>query len=371
MSNISQRLDLRQSQNLVMTPQLQQAIKLLQLSNVELSEFVEEELAENPLLEKKESEETSELPEKESEDLSDTLQDKFDESWTGNETEAASEQDFSSAGSSMMDTGAGGSQTFDTLDNAFENSISKPDSLREHLLKQLHVSFEDPRDQMIGALLIDLVDEAGYLRADTQELSGRLDCSEERITHLMDEMRGFDPTGVFARDLQDCLALQLEEQGKLDGPMKILLENLTLLADHDHTALAKKCDVNETYLQDMIGDIRALNPKPAENFSHEIVQTVIPDVLMKRLPKHLGGGWRVELNGETLPKVLINNEYYTQVAGAAKSKKDKEYLSNQLASASWLVKALDQRAQTIVKVAGEIVERQDAFLITELNFWCR
>jgi RNA polymerase sigma-54 factor len=173
---------------------------------------------------------------------------------------------------------------------------------------------------------------------------------------------------VFARDLQECLAIQLDEQDKLDTPMKTLLANLKMLADHDMAGLAKKCDVNETYLQDMIADIRALNPKPASNYDHMVVQTVVPDVLMKKLPKHLGGGWRVELNADTLPKVLVNNEYYTEVAKTAVAKKDKEYLSSQLNNANWLVKALDQRAQTIIKVAGEIVEQQDAFFNFGIEF---
>jgi RNA polymerase sigma-54 factor len=181
-------------------------------------------------------------------------------------------------------------------------------------------------------------------------------------------MKGFDPTGVFARDLQECLALQLDEQGKLDSPMKILLANLSMLADHDMKGLAKKCDVNETYLADMIADIRALNPKPAADFENPVTQTAIPDVLMRKMPKNLGGGWKVELNSDTLPRVLVNNEYYTQVAGASKDKKDREYISTQLANANWLVKALDSRAQTILKVAADLVEKQQDFFTFGIEF---
>ena len=134
-----------------------------------------------------------------------------------------------------------------------------------------------------------------------------------------------------------------------------------MLADHDFQNLADVCKVNTTYLKDMIGDIKSLNPKPAGDFEHIVVQTAIPDVLMKKLPKNLGGGWRIELNTATLPKVLVNNQYYKEVASTATQKKDKEYLTNQLASANWLVRSLDQRAQTILKTAAEIVEQQDAF----------
>jgi RNA polymerase sigma-54 factor len=181
-------------------------------------------------------------------------------------------------------------------------------------------------------------------------------------------MKGFDPTGIFAADLAECMALQLEERGQLDEPMRTLLENLNMIADHDFKALADKCGVNETYLQDMLGEIRSLNPKPAAEFDHLVVQTAIPDVLMKRLPKNLGGGWRVELNTETLPRVLVNNEYYTEVAKSATQKKDKEYLSTQLQNANWLIRAMDQRAQTILKVAAEIIEQQDAFFNYGIEF---
>jgi RNA polymerase sigma-54 factor len=351
MNEIFQRLDLKQSQNLVMTPQLQQAIKLLQLNNLEIAEFIEEEIAENPLLEKKEAEPNE----------ADAIKEAKDE-----KPEAASE-DFD-AGSAMADMGTGGSTNFDKLDNAFENSMSKPKTLRDHLIEQLHVSFNDPRDQMIAVLLIDQLDEAGYLRTNVIELSEQLGCSIERIDRLLDIMKQFDPTGIFACDLEECLALQLEEQGKLEAPTKILLNNLKLLADHDHQKLTKLCDVNEAYLQDIIGDIKSLNPKPAGDFDHIVIQTAIPDVLMKKLPKNLGGGWRVELNNDTLPKVLINNQYYKEVLNTATQKKDKEYLSNKLSSANWLVRSLDQRAQTILKVAAEIIEQQDGFFLYGIEF---
>ncbi|MCI5059961.1 MAG: RNA polymerase factor sigma-54 [Alphaproteobacteria bacterium] len=354
MSDISQRLDLKQSQSLVMTPQLQQAIKLLQLNNLEITELVEEELAQNPFLEKKEKDPAESAPS--SEDNVEKAQ------------SAQTPDDDFDAGSAMASVGAGGNTSFEKLDNAFENSMSEDQTLREHLIEQLYVAFTDPKDKMIGALLIDQLDEAGYLRTSVTELSEGLGCSTERIGRLLDVMKQFDPSGIFARDLEECLRIQLEDQGQYDKPMAVLLDNLKLLADHDHKALADKCGVNETYLKDMIEEVRSLNPKPASDFDHIVVQTAIPDVLMKRLPKNLGGGWRVELNTETLPRVLVNNIYYKEVAKSASNKKDKEYLNNQMASANWLVRSLDQRAQTILKVAAEIVEQQDAFFNYGIEF---
>ncbi len=366
MSTINQRLDLRQSQNLVMTPQLQQAIKLLQLNNVELAEYIEAEIAQNPLLEKKEAESDTPALDTGPSEERDNVQDDFDSNWTGNENEQPKATTDFDAGSAVI--GAGGNRNFDELDESADPAFTRPETLREHLLEQMNVAFDDARDRLIGAMLIDMIDEAGYLREGTADLSAKLGADEARIQSLLATMKKFSPSGVFAQDLKDCLAIQLDEQGKLDKPMKILLDNLNLLAGHDMDALAKKCDVNGMYLMDMIGDIKSLNPKPASNFDHMVVQTAIPDVLMKKLPKNLGGGWRVELNTETLPRVLVNNEYYTQVSNSAKDKKDREYITTQLNNANWLVKSLDQRAQTILKVASEIVEQQDAFFTFGIEF---
>ncbi len=365
MSNISQKLDLRQSQNLVMTPQLQQAIKLLQLSNLELNEVIEEEMEKNPLLEKAEpSPDDQPTEQNEAPAEKDNIEETFD---AANNTEPDSAPDFD-PGSSMADIGSGGNSKFEDYENSFENRMESEKTLRDHLTEQLQVACDDPRDRMIGALLIDLLDESGYLREDVDALAERLGCSEERLQNLLRTMKGFDPTGVFASDLADCLAIQLHERGQLDEPMQALLDNLGLLAEYDHKKLAEICGVNDTYLKDMITEIQALNPKPTGEFDHLVVQTAIPDVLMKRLPKNVGGGWRVELNSETLPRVLVNNEYYTEISKTATQKKDKEYLSTQLQNANWLVKAMDQRAHTILKVAAEIIEQQDAFFNYGIEF---
>ncbi|MGH1374778.1 MAG: RNA polymerase factor sigma-54 [Alphaproteobacteria bacterium] len=363
MSTISQKLDLRQSQQLVMTPQLQQAIKLLQLNNVELGEYIEEELEKNPLLEKDDTPVDRDTPEEAVNESSLEGQDDVDQAFSAPDQST----DFD-GGSSMASVGAGGNSKFENAEDSFENRMSADKTLREHLIEQLNQSFSDERDRLIGALLIDRLDESGYLRDAPDVLIERLGCSEERLCALLPRMKQFDPTGVFAQDLNECLALQLEERGQYDAPMKILVEHLDLLAKYDFDLLADKCGVNATYLADMIDEIKALNPKPAAEFDHLVVQTAVPDVLMKRLPKNLGGGWRVEINSETLPRVLVNQEYYTQVSGVAASKKDREYIVGQLNSANWLVRAMDQRAQTILKVASELVEQQDAFFNYGVEF---
>lgn len=360
MNKISQSLDLRQSQNLVMTPQLQQAIKLLQLNNMELNEVIEEEIEKNPLLEKAETESDSGDDAHESAQEKDNIEETFDAANN-------SEPDFD-AGSKMAEITSGGNSKFEDYENSFENRMEAEKSLRDHLTEQLQVAFDDPRDRMIGGLLIDSLTEAGYLREDIDALAEQLGCSRERLEKLLRVMKTFDPSGVFASDLADCLAIQLHDRGQLDEPMQALLDHLDMIADYDFKKLADICGVNQTYLQDMLAELKSLNPKPAAEFDHMVVQTAIPDVLMKRLPKNLGGGWRVELNTDTLPRVLVNNEYYTEVAKSAARKEDREYLTTQLNNANWLVKAMDQRAQTILKVAAEIVEQQDAFFNYGIEF---
>ena len=339
-----------------MTPQLRQAIEMLQLNNMELSALVEKEFEQNPFLEKDDSpaEGNDDGPSEQETTPSDDMQTEFDNQFDG------SSSDFDSGATQY---GGGGSGNFEQTEGGFEERLSDEKSLRDHLLEQLHIACDDPRDQMIGAYLIDDLDESGYLRDPPEALLERLGCSQERLDKLLDILRGFDPTGIFARDLPDCLALQLQEQGKLDEPMAALLKNLDLLGKHDLEKLQQICAVNETYLADMIAEIRTLNPKPAGDFEHFISQTAIPDVLMKKLPKHVGGGWRVELNHETLPRVLVNQEYHMVVANSAVKAEDKTYLNNQMTAANWLVRALDQRAQTILKVAGPIIEEHDAFFL--------
>lgn len=365
MSSFAHNLDLRQSQNqtLVMTPELQQAIKLLQLNNFELNEFIDEELEKNPLLEKPERETAAENPPEAKPDKDDV-----DSAFESHDTnDRGGNTDFD-GGSMAASTGAGGNTSFDTHENAFENRMAAEKSLRDHLLEQLRVAFTEDRDQMIGTHLIDCLDESGYLREDVPTLCARLGCSQERVDGLLSKMRDFDPTGVFAKDLPDCLAMQLDERGALDAPMQALLDNIALLGSYDLDKLADICGVNDVYLRDMMAELRTLNPKPAALFDHFVAQTAIPDVLMKRLPKNLGGGWRVELNQATLPRVLVNQEYYTQVSQGATRKEDRDYISGHLSSANWLVRALNQRAETILKVAAEIVERQDAFFNYGIEF---
>jgi len=364
MNDFSQKLNLLQGQTMVMTPQLQQAIKLLQLNNLELGEFVEQQLEENPFLErddKNPDNAASEDPPPEKTETDD-VEREFAESYQENSTDySPSDNTFSG-----MQTGSGGS--FNETDYSFENRLKDTTTLRDHLTTQLFIECSDQRDRLIGGLLIDQLDEAGYLRHDIKELAETLGCSEERITKLLEVMKRFDPTGIFSADLKECLSLQLAEKNQLDAHMKTLLDHLDLIANHDYKALEKICGANETYIRDMVEEIQSLNPRPASAFDHFVAQTVIPDILMRRLPKTLGGGWRVDLNNETLPRVLVNEEYFTLVNNQTKAKQDQSYLKEKLSAANWLIKAMDQRAHTVLKVSSAIIDHQEAFFNFGIEF---
>ncbi len=360
---LTQTLSFKQQQSLVMTPQMQQAVKLLQMNNIELQAFLEEEMVQNPLLEKVESDaETDEGESPEDTGKSDDNDDSPPET-----VHEDAHEDFD-AGNKMADVGAGGNSNFTDDLPDFEDRLVRQKTLREHLNEQLHIDADTLLEKSIGALLIDRLDESGYLRDDTATLASQIGCSEATIQSVLIRVKKFDPTGVFAHDLAECLALQLEEQDELTKSFKTLLQNLPLLAQHDYKKLAKICDVDEDELSEMTALLRTLNPRPSSRFDHVVAQTAIPDVLMKALPKNIGGGWRVELNTDTLPRVLVNQQYYTDVSARTKDKGEREYLSTQLNNASWLVRALEQRAMTILKVASEIVERQDGFFLYGIEF---
>ena len=380
------RLELRQTQTLVMTLQLQQAIKLLQLSNLELASFVEAELEKNPLLEHADDdgddsgsngEAEPDGPDKDG-DADLRLVDLSDGGPASSAIEAALDVDYenvytndtavdaavdatvdASAGMSGHIPGRAGSSSFFDPDYNIENTVKADQSLRDHLMDQLSLNLANPSQKIIGAHLIDLLDDAGYLPADLSSVAWTLNCDPAEVEATVKVLQTFDPTGVFARGLGECLALQLKERDRLDPAMQALLTHLDLVAKGDIAGLKRICGVDAEDIADMLTEIRALNPKPGLSFGNEVTQTLIPDVFVRRNPD---GGWLVELNNETLPRVLVNMHYYAHVNGRAKTSEEKAYLSECLSSANWLVKSLNQRANTILRVATELVRQQEDFL---------
>ncbi|MET0272783.1 MAG: RNA polymerase factor sigma-54 [Phenylobacterium sp.] len=364
------RLELRQGQGLVITPQLQQAIKLLQLSNIELEAFVDEELERNPLLQRDErdAEPEPEAPAAATTDMSaDRVEDSearadFDSSpdemspgerATGDGADAAA----GDAGGAIDWSRAGKGGGFDGDPEGL--ALTREKNLAEHLQDQLAVAGLSASDAAIASVLIDSVDEGGYLRGELEEIAVRLGCDLARVEIVLSVIQGFEPTGVAARDVRECLMLQLKDRNRFDPAMDALLDNLALLARRDMAALKKACGVDDEDLKEMVAELRGLTPRPGAAFGGEPVQPVAPDVFIR---EGLGGLWHVELNSDTLPRLLVDQRYHARVSGAARSDQEKTFVSDCLAQANWLVKSLDQRARTILKVSSEIVRQQDAFL---------
>lgn len=376
-----------------MTPQLQQAIKLLQLSNLELADYVDREMEQNPLLERDDSDRNrdpapdgvdredpvaraDDMPVRDTADLTSSdrlgpssdapLDTDFENVWTNSSAvDMAAELREGGGEGEAFGSWSGRGGSFDDDDGSFEQTLSGTVSLRDHLTEQITMDIVDPLDRMVAFALMDYLDEAGYFTGDVALVGDQLGCTEQQILSVLERLQRLDPVGIFARSLKECLALQLRELDRLDPCMQALLDNLPLLAARNVPALLKVCQVDAEDLSDMVSEIKALNPKPALAFDHEPVQTVVPDIMMRAQP---GGGWLVELNSDTLPRVLVNQRYYARIQGSARNKQDKEYLTEQFQSASWLVKSLHQRANTILKVATEIVRQQDAFFLHGLQF---
>jgi RNA polymerase sigma-54 factor len=371
----SQRLELRQTQALVMTPQLQQAIKMLQLSNLELADYVDAEIEQNPLLERGEGdgedgagvielngvEANGHAPEPAPAATIEAVATDF--------TADAAEQWNTTAGADgdgSADFGGGDNQPWRTRNGgaggddfpSFEQATVRPPTLREHLVEQIGADLPNQADRVIAAYLLDQIDEAGYLRGDLGDAAVRLGCTPRRIAPVLARLQELDPPGVFARDLPECLALQLRDRNRLDPAMQTLLDNLPLLAARNGAALMRLCRVDADDLSEMISEIKSLDPRPGLAFDPPQAQPIVPDILMRAQPD---GGWIVELNADTLPRVLINNRYYARITRATRNKSERDYLTDRMQAANWLVKSLHQRATTILKVATEIVEQQDGF----------
>ncbi|HZP19357.1 MAG TPA: RNA polymerase factor sigma-54 [Bauldia sp.] len=376
---LSHKLELRQSQSLVMTPQLMQAIKLLQLSNLDLVAYVEAELERNPLLERAEAEESGD---------SDGAAERPDDTAARDALETDDWQEAAFAGGDRESAGvaAPGAAAADPPEPAnpradgptvdawtpparqspatgddynLEAFVAEERSLADRLVEQLGLATADPSARLIGQQIITEIDETGYFRGEVAEIAERLGAPPAEVEATLALIQAFDPPGVGARNLAECLAIQLRERNRLDPAMQALLAHLDLLARRDMAALTRICGVDAADLADMIAEIRALDPKPGNAYGNGIIQPVVPDVTVRPA---LDGSWIVELNSSTLPRVLINQSYYAKVARSRKTDTDKAYIADCLQTANWLVKSLDQRAKTILKVATEIVRQQDGFL---------
>ena len=390
---LSAKLIMRQGQSLVMTPQLLQAIKLLQFSNHELSAFIEEELERNPLLERAEDggDPAGALPAGEvapperdadrddgdfgepaeadwSMPVDQTDADVRAEGLVGDADTAFGAEAVATPGEALRDhepqplgadtwTGAPASSSDGEPAN-LEAYVAAGVTLGDHLAHQLALSVRDSADRLVGHALIDSIDAAGYLNEELAIIAARLGAPLAQVERILAVIHTFEPTGIGARDLAECLAIQLRERDRLDPAMQAMLTNLPLVARRDFAALRKLCGVDDADIVDMIAEIRTLEPKPARAFGAEPVQPVVADVIVRTAAD---GSWHIELNADVLPRVLVNQTYAARVSKQKPADGDKSFVSNCLQTANWLTKSLEQRARTILKVASEIVRQQDAF----------
>ncbi len=379
------RLEFRQTQSLVMTPQLLQAIKLLQLSTVELASFVEGELERNPLLERQDDPDAA--PVAPGDAAGDPRPEREEGDWASDELsadrrsiendigtdlsnafpdEAATPATPSPAGvegptlpsldGGFRPAGGGG---FDGDDSVFDSIAARGRSLHEHLELQALAALSTPGDRGLALAIIESIEPTGYLSEPLEDIALRLGAEPEDAESVLAVIQQCEPSGVGARSLAECLALQLKEQDRFDPAMAALVANLDLLAKRDFKQLKRLCRVDDEDLADMVAEIRRLDPKPGLIFGGETAQTVVPDVFVRPAAD---GGWAVELNADALPRVIANRSYYARVSKTT-DKAGKSFIDEAWANANWLTRSLEQRAKTILKVASEIVRQQDAFFL--------
>ncbi|MGX9147554.1 RNA polymerase factor sigma-54 [Mesorhizobium sp. 128a] len=341
-----------QKQTLVLTPQLIESIRLLQLAHTELRQFVEQEVEKNPLLDLTTNDSEAdgdvspilgEVPSGERENL-------VDGPLRAEPSERLRQQ------KSTRDTPAVGSGE----DLTAERFVANPETLHEHVARQIALTAFNPQERMIAGALASHLDDAGYLQVDLLGLAGILNVPLSVVERVLAALQRFDPPGLFGRTLGECLEIQLRQQDRFDPAMAVLVANLEMVAERDFKALQRRCGVDEDDFVDMLHELRALDPKPGHRIQSGGTESIVPDVWV--LPSH-EGGWNVELDPDTLPKVLINQSYFVEVLRlTAQNPKDQAFLNECMENANWLVRSLDQRAKTILKVAAEIVRQQDAFL---------
>lgn len=373
---LAAKLQLRQSQSLVMTPQLMQSIRLLQLTHVELERFIDEEIERNPLLERAEPQDETppaatreegagagdgDWQDGEPNWSAESMADKLDSSLENvfPDDPGRSER-LGPDLSAQWKSASGGNPA--SLSEGFdlEDMAATPQTLRQHVGGQIALTFVEAADRLIASELSDGLDEAGYLQADLDDIADRLGVTRPAVEAVLSTCQSFEPVGIFARDLAECLALQLAARDRLDPAMRALLDNLPLLAKRDFHALRRICGVDEEDLLQMLAEIRALDPRPGMAFAGGASDAVVADVEVRAASD---GTWAVELNAETLPRVLVDQVYYAHVSAHARDPAEKDFLAECLQSANWLTRSLDQRAKTILKVASEIVRQQDGFLV--------
>ena len=345
-----QRLDMRMSQNLVMTPQLRMAIKLLQMNSLDVQSFVQQELMENPFLQNEEHSAKSEKGAEKNDDRDYTSDDMPDDYAADTGLDMSWDSMYEGSASN---TGGGQAPAGDQPD-AWERTAAYEETLKTHLDEQLGLSSNDAVTRFLGQFLIDAIDDAGYLNLDLSATAQQLGVKREMLEEALALVQSFDPVGVGARSLCECLGLQLKAQGQLTPVAQVVLDNLDILARHDVAKLARLAGCSSEEAQEVCARITKLTPKPGLKFGSDVSSNVVPELVVTRDNE---GRWRAELNAEAMPKILVNKGF--DIKG--RTKDDKAYINEKMTRAEWLIKSLEQRAQTIYKVGNALLELQKGF----------
>ena len=349
MSKISLVQNIKQTQKMALTPQLLKAIKLLELNNIDLDNYLEQEILENPLLEKINDEKKHQISTTNS---IDNLPDK-----DSSENSSSHDKDFE--GSASFDT----SNLYDassstSIDNIIEETVKTEDSLYDSIINQINISFKQKTFRLIALSILEFIEPNGYLRVSTKELAENLNSNPKDIENILKILKSFEPIGVFSNTFEEFLALQLQEQNLLDHDMLILLNNLNLLANENINTFAKKYKMSLEVIKNKLDLIKKCKPAPIDDDCNFAKHLNAPDIIVEKIKND----WVVNLNEETLPKVIVLSGYWEELSRKKLSKSDKSYLSANFLAGKGLVKALEQRASTILKVAKAIINKQNKFL---------
>ena len=348
MAKISLIQNIKQSQKLALTPQLLKAIKLLELNNIDLDNYLEQEVLENPLLEKVSGHENPE----------EILKSEINNDSPEENIENSLLHDADFQGSPSFDTVNLYDSSSTSIDNIIEETLQSENSLYQSIIEQINISFINKIDRLIALSILEFIEPNGYLKVSTKELSIDLNIDLLRVEKILEVLKSFEPLGIFSNNLEEFLTIQLKTHKLLDNHMKSLLENLSMLANENISSISKKLNIDSETLKDKLDQLKRCSSAPIDNDGDFISHNNVPDIIVEKDKDE----WIVSLNEETLPKVVLLNGYWEELSKKKLSKEDKKYLASNFLSGKGLVKALEQRASTILKVAKEIIKKQEKFL---------
>ena len=358
MAKLSQIQGIKLSQNIALTPQLIQAIKLFELNNIELEEYINREIIDNPFLDKDDGSNEEDADKNYNENI-------LTENTSSNESEIhiSNQESPIDDQSNIFDNNYGSDNS--EINNYIEETVSFKQSSKDFLIEQVNITFKNALDRQIAFLLIDNLESSGFLKISLKDFSIDIGINENKINEVLSKLKKFEPVGIFSQSLEESFLLQLEDRELLNNSIKKLINNLEILASGDLKKLIKICDIDENEIFKMLKIIRSCNPSPLSSFDKNDYDDIKePDVVIKKIKSK----WIVELNENTLPKVLVNTGYYEELASKNLTKEDKDYLATRYASGKWLLKALEQRSATILRVSREIIRQQNAFLENGLAY---